>query len=353
MNNQNDNSSIIENKDNYRLILSLLIALILAGGLYYRHSLTGKKLEEYPITRFYMDTYVEVNIVSDDAKKAMEAREAAFDVFKDLEKEFNLFDEKSLLNKVNHKPQYLLEDENFLKLLNLGLNYSRKTDGAFDMTMGAVRMLYPIGKENPVPPDGTAIDKSLAVSGYEKVMLSGNKLEKPTDLIIDTGGILKGYAVDLSMERIKELGITDALINGGGNIRVIGKNVNGETWKIGVQNPRVSGEIIGVLSLDNEAVATSGDYQRYFYYKNVRYHHIIDPSTGKPARKAISATVICPDAVTADAYSTAVFVMGKEKGLKFLNKENLQGIIIDENGAVMTEGLKGKVQLDYKGTKYR
>lgn len=348
MANQNlNNSNHTKNQDNYRLILSLIIALILAGSLYYRHKAPRNKTEEYPITRFYMDTYVEVNIISDDPNKAMEAREAAFSIFKDLEKEFNLFNKESLLNKVNGQSEQTIEDKHFINLLNLGLDYSRKTDGTFDMTMGAVRMLYPIGKENPIPPEREAIKKALSVSGYKKITFTDKKLEKPRDLIIDTGGILKGYAVDLAIARIKELGITDALVNGGGNIRVMGKNVKGEAWKIGVQNPRVSGEIIGVLPLDNEAVATSGDYQRYFFHKNVRYHHIIDPVTGEPARKAISATVICPDAVTADAYSTAVFVMGKKKGLEFLNREKLQGIIIDEQGAVMTEGLKEKVRLEY------
>ena len=337
----------VKNQDMNKLILSLIIALILAVGLFFHHYSPEKRLEEYPITRFYMDTYVEVNIISDDAKKAMEAREAAFQVFKDLETEFNLYNEGSLLNKVNGQSERTLNDENFIKLLNMGMDYSQKTDGAFDMTMGAVRMLYPIGKENPVPPEKAEIDKALAISGYKKISFIDNKLKKPKDLIIDTGGILKGYAVDLAVERIKSLGITDALINGGGNIRVIGKNVKGKPWKIGVQNPRVSGEIIAVLPLNNEAVATSGDYQRYFFYKNIRYHHIMDPVTGEPARNAISATVICPDAVMADAYSTAVFVMGKKKGLEFLNREKLQGIIIDEDGAVMTEGLKGKVKLDY------
>lgn len=347
--NQN-NADPVKNQDRYRIILSLLITLVLAGGLFFHYNSTGKKLEEYPITRFYMDTYVEVNIVTDDAKKAMEAREAAFGIFASLEKEFNLYKPESLLNKVNQQSEWTLEDENFLKLLNLGMDYSRKTEGAFDMTMGAVRMLYPIGKENPVPPEKAAIEKALAVSGYKRMSFIGNRLEKPKDLIIDTGGILKGYAVDLAIDQIKKLGITDALVNGGGNIKVIGRNVNGEPWKIGVQNPRIPEKIIAVLPLDNEAVATSGDYQRYFFYKNIRYHHIMDPATGEPAMKAISATVIGPDAVMADAYSTAVFVMGKKKGLEFLNKEKLQGIIIDEDGAVMTEGLRGKVQLDYKGS---
>lgn len=347
--NNHNRSSLtpVRKQEKLQIILSLIFAFILIGGLFYRHYFSEKELAEYPITRFYMDTFVEVNIVSGDRKKAMEAREAAFSVFKDLEKEFNLYEPESLLNKVNSLSQYAVEEDHFLTLINMGLKYSRKTDGAFDMTLGGVRLLYPIGKENPIPPEKDAVEKALAISGYKKVRIKDNRIEKPRDMLIDTGGILKGYAVDLAIRRIKEMGITDALINGGGNIRVMGKNVKGDVWKIGLQHPRIPEKIIAVLPLKNEAVATSGDYQRYFYHDKKRYHHIIDPATGEPAGRAISATVICPDAVTADAYSTAVFVMGKRKGIEFLEKENLQGIIIDEEGVEMTEGLKRKVKIYY------
>ena len=326
-----------------RILCTGFVLLIIAIGLY-RQKASLSRVKEYQLTRFYMDTYVEVTVVSDDPEKAGKAQEAAFGMFSRLEKQLSFYNEKSFLQDVNKKSRSEIDDETFKTLLKMGMGFSKETCGAFDMTLGGVKNLYPIGKENPVPPEEGKIREALAVSGYDKVEIKDDIISKPQGLMIDPGGILKGYAVDLAIEEIKKLGITDALVNGGGNIRVIGKNIKGKAWRIGVQDPRKTDKILAVIPLDNQAVATSGDYQRYFFYKGVRYHHIIDPRTGKPAREAIAATVICPDAVMADAYSTAVFVMGKEKGIKFLEDHHLEGIIIDDKGSKMTRGLKDIIE---------
>ncbi len=297
-------------------------------------------------THFFMDTYIEIVAVTTpkDKDKTYKAIQDAFVIFQNLEKKFNFYNHKSYIQWINEQIETPIKDKDLLYLLQYSLDMAKLTQGCFDPTLGALKVLYPIGEENPVPPSPQEIEQALKVSGYKKVHLKGNKLEKPKGLLIDFGGILKGYAVDKAWELMRKRGIKNFIVNGGGNIRVHGNNAKGKPWHIGIENPRNTSKIIGVITLSENAVATSGDYQRYFFYKGKRYHHIIDPKTGYPAYKSISATVIAPTAKLSDALSTAVFVMGREKGISFLEKMNLQGIIIDEKGYSVTKGFKGKIK---------
>jgi len=346
-NNKESGSSPFPKTSPVGIVLSSLFMVMVLAGIYYRVRPPGPARKDIHLTRFYMDTYVEIIVISRDKMKARKAREEAFDCFERLEKKFNFYDSGSLLQHVNKEISSPIKDEDFLRLLSRGFEFSRETGGAFDMTLGAVKKLYPIGKENPAPPKDEEIEDALAVSGYKKVIISGNRFSRPEGLLIDAGGILKGYAVDSAIDILRKRGIKDALVNAGGNIRAFGRNAEGEPWNIGVENPRAPGNIMAVISLDNQAVASSGDYQRYFFYDKKRYHHIINPETGKPADSAISATVIGPDALTCDALSTAVFVMGKKRGIEFLERHKLQGLVVDENGVELTSGLKGKIKVEY------
>jgi thiamine biosynthesis lipoprotein len=293
-------------------------------------------MSEVHFTRFYMDTYIELIVLHKDKQIADKATEEAFAVFDRLDKKYNYYKADSYLSRINRNEITEIDDPETVKILNSGLQFSKITGGAFDMTLGTVKDLYTFGKENPIPPTDEAIKKALSVSGYTKLKIDGNKIDKPEGMKIDPGGILKGYAVDEAVDSLKKNGIENALVNAGGNIRVLGKNTKGETWKIGVENPRAQGDIISLIPLDNLAVATSGDYQRYFFYRGKRYHHILDPSTGKPADKVFSTTITAPEAIITDAYSTAVFVMGKKKGFEFLKSQKLEGMIVDSEGMEST-----------------
>lgn len=252
------------------------------------------------------------------------------------------------MNAVNTMLSNKIEDGDLLFVITKGIEMAEKTDGAFDPTLGALKEIYPIGAKDPVPPDNKAITNALKVSGYKKVKLENNCIDKPDGLKFDLGGIIKGHAVEQAAGALDKMGIKNYMVNGGGNITAKGVNLQGKPWRIGVENPRVRGGIIAVIPLDNEAVATSGDYQRYFFYQGKRYHHIIDPKTGRPANMAISATVIAPDSLTADVISTAAFVKGRTEGIKFLEKNRMEGIILDESGHSVTKGLKGKVRVEFK-----
>lgn len=348
-----------------RMLLYAISIVLLSIGIYSTYQRRIHTYQEFKNARFYMDTYIEIIVLSNNKDSAEKAMDKAFNVFAKLDKKFNYNDPESLLGELNRnmderrdinnnrekntngwiQVETALEDKELAMLIHKGIEFSKMTGGAFDPTLGAVKDLYPFGAKNPSPPPREAIRKTLEISGYQKLNLSGNGLRKPKGMKIDFGGILKGYAVDEAIDVLKKEGIENALVNAGGNIRVMGKNIKNESWKIGVENPRAPGKIMAVISLDNKAVATSGDYQRYFFFDKVRYHHILDPKTGEPARKAISATVITPDGITSDALSTAVFVMGKRKGIEFLEKHKLDGIIVDENGVEITKELKEKIDL--------
>ncbi|MEA1996675.1 MAG: FAD:protein FMN transferase, partial [Gemmatimonadota bacterium] len=152
---------------------------------------------------------------------------------------------------------------------------------------------------------------------------------------LDMGGVAKGYAVDRAIAVLKARGVKNALVNLGGEIGVLGAGSNGRSWRIGVQHPRNTSMHIGVIELtDGNFVATSGDYERYFFENGRRYHHILDPDTGYPAaRGAVSVTVITTSCLEADALATAAFVMGAESGSDFLESSGAMGLILCSTAA--------------------
>jgi thiamine biosynthesis lipoprotein len=165
-------------------------------------------------------------------------------------------------------------------------------------------------------PKKEEIEKILPLVGSEKIILQDrdNVIQfSIPDMKIDLGAIAKGYAVDCAVKKLKETGIKNCLINAGGQIYCLGDKF-GRPWKIGIKDPLGSG-VLNSLELKDKAVATSGDYEQYFIKNNKRYCHILDPKTGYPADSGIiSVTVVAADGLTADALSTAIFVLGKEKG---------------------------------------
>jgi thiamine biosynthesis lipoprotein len=165
-------------------------------------------------------------------------------------------------------------------------------------------------------------------------------------MLLDLGGIAKGYAVDKAIESIKRKGIKAALVSIAGDIRAFGMKPGSKPWKVGIQNPR--GEDVFVsLYLEDKAISTSGDYQRYFIKDGRRYHHILNPDTGYPASGVISVSVIAPEGYLADGLSTGVFVIGPEKGIRLLESLGVDGIIVDSNKKVfITDSLKGKINIE-------
>lgn len=241
-------------------------------------------------------------------------------------------------------------------LIKKSVEYSNATEGAFDVTLGEITDLWNIKAKNPNIPSEEQINNALKKAGYKNIIADGNSVLFKTPCSLDMGGIVKGYAADGAKKILNDHNIKSGIINLGGNIYAKGKKADGSLWKIGIRDPRSNNEndIIGYVSLEDMAVVTSGDYQRYFEKEGVRYHHIIDPKTGYPSKSdIISSTIICSSSTMADAYSTAVFVMGKEKGIEFCKKNNIDYVLITKDKEVLvSDNIKNSFTFEGKEKGY-
>lgn len=307
------------------LVVGTVMALASNGTFF------NRGYREYRFNWFLMDTNVNVIIYSKDGQKTVEAAAGkAFDEMKGLEELLSRGVEGSdvwLINEGAGSPVQVSGAT--LSLVQDAVHYGRISGGAFDVTIAPLMNIWGFFDQESRLPSGEEIDSALPLVDYRNLHVDVEKSEvallKP-GMELDPGGIAKGLIVDKGMEVLQREGIEKAIINAGGDIRVLGDKPGGLPWRIGVRNPRDNGakESMVVLPLVDTAVATSGDYERFFVQDGIRYHHIIDPHTGYPAAGLTSVTVTAPDTVTADALSTAVFIMGPEKGMELV--ESLPGI---------------------------
>ncbi len=218
-------------------------------------------------------------------------------------------------------------------LLEQSNHYSRITNGAFDITYASVGYQYNYRDEKA--PSDAFIEQQKSLINYQSIELNKQKLSvrfKKPGIKIDLGGIAKGHAVDTSIEILKNNGITHAFVKAGGDSRLLGDK-RGRLWTIGIRHPRKDGEVLTQVPLENVAISTSGDYERFFIRDGERIHHILDPKTGRSSNNSISVSIIANDSTTADALSTSVFVMGPVEGLELINQlEDISAIIIDKKG---------------------
>ncbi len=334
-----------------RLLKDVNVALIITTFLLTSCSLTGRnKPQKIKLSRILMGTLVEITVVHHNRQEADKAIKNAFEEMEQIEGLMSKFIKTSDVYRINENAgkDFVEVDDEVYHVIEESIRYSELSNGAFDITIGAVDSLWDFEKENSIPsPD--EISSNLHLVDYHNITLRDNrriKLQKP-GMMIDMGGVAKGYAVDKGIEVLKRFGIKNAIINAGGDLRAIGKKATNKPWHIGIQHPRDKTKILTTLDVENTSIATSGDYQKYFVVDNVRYHHILDPKTGGPAKGCQSVTIMANDAITADIVATVVFVKGPYKGMKFIESlKDIEGIIISTNGKEMiSSGLKGKVKL--------
>ena len=248
---------------------------------------------------------------------------------------YSAYDPESLLSDVNadaHSSPVTISNE-FILLLDRSIELSELTGGAFDITFNSVGYHYDYrGRQKP---DDREIAAALPSIDYRLLLLDRERSTiqfAQKGVRIGLGGIAKGYAVERVAETFRRAGITSAQISAGGDSRFIGMHGD-RPWSVGIQDPRREGELAAVIPVSDEAVSTSGDYQRYFVDGGIRYHHIIDPQTGMSARTVRSATVIGTDGVVTDGLSTGIFVLGVTAGLALINAtEGYEAVIIDQHG---------------------
>jgi thiamine biosynthesis lipoprotein len=216
--------------------------------------------------------------------------------------------------------------------LRLSQQISALTDGAFDVTYASVGYLYSYPDQQR--PNEKQIESLLDAVDYQHITLDTDNLHvsfKHPNVKIDLGGIAKGFAVDNSINLLKKLGIANALVTAGGDTRLLGDRL-GKPWVVGIRDPRDKEKNAVLMPLADSAMSTSGDYERYFEEDGIRYHHIITPQTGKSARQVQSVSIIGPLSVYNDALSTAVFVLGLERGIGLINGlPEFEAIVMDNN----------------------
>jgi thiamine biosynthesis lipoprotein len=220
-------------------------------------------------------------------------------------------------------------------LVERSLELSVASGGAFDITYDSVGYLYDFrARQRPTDDE---IEERLKAVDYRHVVLDRERhtiFFKTPGVRINLGGIAKGYVVERAAAMLRARGVEHALLNAGGDTRVIGDR-RGQPWIVGIRHPRVADEVVTRLPLVDEAISTSGDYERYFEENGRRYHHILNPATGRPTEGVLTVTVIGPDGTLTDGLDTAIFVLGVEKGLELIEAyPEYETIIVDAAGKV-------------------
>jgi thiamine biosynthesis lipoprotein len=223
---------------------------------------------------------------------------------------------------------------------------SELSEGGFDITVGPLTELWRKAREKKIPPSIEDVKGKLDLVNFKNIGINpeGKVFLKKKDMAIDLGGIAKGYAVDRAFELLKSLGYRNLIVNAGGDLRVGGLK-NNQPWSIGIQNPRESQKILARISVSDMAVATSGDYEKFFNYEGKRYHHIFNPKDGFPTEGCQSVTIVTKDCITADGLATAVFVLGSEKGYSLCQKfDGVKCLIVDKEGKIIfSPSLKDRI----------
>ncbi|MCX8104391.1 MAG: FAD:protein FMN transferase [Ignavibacterium album] len=313
-----------------KIYIIVAVVLFLIGFFIARNS--SDELKTFKRTQILLGTVVEIQVRDKDEQKVENAITKAFAEIKRIDDLFTTYNEESPVWKINYSADTVLKiDDEIYNLLVLCDSVTTISNGCFDVSLDNLTRAWGFYTDNPKLPSKAAIDSALSASGWKNIKLTGNNIIVKKRIVgLNFGAIAKGYAVDKAIEILKTVGIESALVNAGGEIKVIGKD-----WKVGIQHPRDERDIIAVVRLENNSVATSGDYEQFFEVDGIRYHHLLDPKSGYPARGLQSVTIINPSNTFADALATAVFVMGKDEGIKLIESlDDTEGMIVDGNGNI-------------------
>ena len=292
---------------------------------------------------FAMDTYMTVTAYGAKAQEAVDEAEAEIQRLDELLSTGNEESEIAQLNQ--NKSAILSEDAGYLVERALELN--KETDGAFDIAIYPVMEAWGFPTQNYQVPTADTLESLLKLADASQIIYDENSRKISfgrEGMKIDLGGIAKGYTSSRIMDIYKENNISSGLVNLGGNVQALGTKPDGSKWRVAVQSPDDTEDYLGILSVEDKAVITSGGYERYFEQDGKTYHHIINPKTGYPAENGLtSVTVVSEDGTLADGLSTSLFIMGKEEAIEFWRVHSDEFDIImltDEGKLYVTEGIQ-------------
>ena len=297
---------------------------------------------------FAMDTYMTVTAYGDNAQKGVTDAVAEIQRLDNL---LSIGKEDSEISKLNKSGCAALSDDTAV-MVTKALDLYKSTGGAFDITVLPLMELWGFTTQEYYVPTEDEIQSTLQRVGADKLtwdestktLTLGDKQE------IDLGGIAKGFTSSRIMEIFKKDGVTCGMVSLGGNVHLLGTKQDGSAWRVGIQDPNNTDDMLGVLEANDCAVITSGAYERNFEKDGVTYHHIVDPATGKPSNSGLtSVTIISKDGTLADGLSTSLFVMGKDKAIAYWKQhaDEFDTILVDKDRNVyITEGIAGNFSPD-------
>ncbi|SHG91473.1 FAD:protein FMN transferase [Tepidibacter thalassicus] len=320
--------------------------------------LAKKALDNGPIksnpvskTEFVLGTVVTVKIYDDVSEEVFNK---IFNRLREIEHKMTINKEDSEVMRINSNSgkDFVKVSNDTFYVIKKGKYFSSLSNGKFDITIGPLVKLWNIGTEYARVPSKYEIDKKIKLVDYNNVVLNESQksiMLKEKGMVLDLGGIAKGYAADEIVKILKESNIKHAIINLGGNVFAYGNKPDGTSWKIGIQNPfSQRGDYMGIVNISNKTVVTSGIYERFFEKDGKRYHHILDTVTGYPVENnLVGVSIITNTSIDADALSTAVFSLGLRKGMDFIEKlSDVDAIFITRDYNVyITSGLKENFKL--------
>lgn len=291
-----------------------------------------------------MGTEVSVYLWSDDAQLGQQALEDVFSEAARIDRLMSTYKDDSEISKINRlaADSPVLASKELFQLVQRSLDISVLTLGAFDITYDSVGQYYDFRSRQRPDSETVANERENIDYRYVQLDQAGSNITFLKEGVrINLGGIAKGYVVERGVDILRHHGVENAIVTAGGDSRLLGDR-RGRPWMVGIRDPRIEGQVAISVPLADEAISTSGDYERFFDEDGVRYHHIIQPATGVPASGVRSATVFGPDAVITDALSTSVFVMGVDQGLTLIGTlPDYESIVIDSEGRVYySDGLQ-------------
>jgi len=328
------------------LLPFLLLCMLLS-------SCSANRLSAYKKSKALLDTFVTITVVAASQDMADKAIEDAFDIIEKFGDLVNFYSDKSELSAINRNAgiREVRVSPETLDIIEKALFVSEKSGGAFDPTIGPEIKLWDFLKK--VKPSDAEIRKNLPLVNYKNIIIDRTKSTvflSRRNMLLDLGGIAKGFAADLAVQSLKQKGISSGLVAVAGDIKAFGLKPDKKPWIVGIKNPRQKSnddEIIARVPLSDKAISTSGDYERYFIMDGKRFHHLLIPKSGYPANTCQSVSVIADQGVMTDAFSTAFFVLGPERGLGLAKEMGMDVMIIDSKGALhTTPGLQGKLTIE-------
>ncbi|MBI5631899.1 MAG: FAD:protein FMN transferase [Nitrospirae bacterium] len=329
--------------------ISLLILILLTSAL----SCSFGKASVFSKTMPLMDTMVSITVVADSKEAAESAMQRTFAEIGRFGELINFYSENSELAGINRNAgmHAVKVSPESLDVIEQAVIAAEKSGGAFDPTIGPVVRLWDF--PNRRKPTEFELAQALPLVNYKDILIDRAAFTvflKRKGMMIDLGGIAKGYAADLAVESLKKEGIRSGLVSIAGDIRTFGVKPDKGLWVIGIKNPRQTGErdeIIARIRLGDKAISTAGDYERFFLSEGKRYHHLLDPKSGYPAELCRSVSVIAEKGVITDGFDNAIFILGPEKGLKLAKEIGVDAIIIDGSGTIhMTDAIKDKITIE-------